>query len=306
MEPMRYDPATWLPDPKLRALAAALPPMQQAALAESLTGNMSVHIAYCRRAAEPVVRADPMAETAVPVMREVPGAELVKSILPDGSAAVPVRRAARRGARCRRRRRPFCRRSTASGRSATWPRFSPSAAWAPKNSAAPGVRSLRRWSRSTACCWRRQKADAYPFAGAVTGGLTRSLRKLSTMPPTASTQAIAERHRHLPVTRIELEDNGRDRRAERLAGQAGEAQHAIRPARAMARRRTHDRAVIGRLEQAEAGPQMASRQQISQLAGWAGRAPSGQGRAHRRQGRCRPGAPPETGPTAARRWGPRS
>ena len=84
MEPMRYNPATWLPDPKLRARAAALPPMDQAALAESLTGNMSVHIAYCRRAAEPVERADPMADSAVPVMREVPGSELVKSILSNG------------------------------------------------------------------------------------------------------------------------------------------------------------------------------------------------------------------------------
>ena len=84
MEPMRYNPATWLPDPKLRALAAALPPVEQAALAESLTGNMSVHIAYCRRASEPLERADPLADTAVPVMREVPGAELVKSILPNG------------------------------------------------------------------------------------------------------------------------------------------------------------------------------------------------------------------------------
>jgi SAM-dependent methyltransferase len=85
MEPMRYDPATWLPDPRLRAKAAALGAVAQAALAEALTANMSVHIAYCRRAAEPVALADPLAETAVPVMREVPGAELAKSILPDGS-----------------------------------------------------------------------------------------------------------------------------------------------------------------------------------------------------------------------------
>ena len=85
MEPMRYDPATWLPEPKLRARAAALPPIERAALAEALTANMSVHIAYCRRAAEPVVMADPLADDAVPVMREVPGAELAKSILPDGS-----------------------------------------------------------------------------------------------------------------------------------------------------------------------------------------------------------------------------
>jgi SAM-dependent methyltransferase len=84
MEPMRYDPATWMPDPKLRALAAALEPTARAALAEALTANMSVHIAYCRRATEPVRRADPLSDAAVPVMREVPGAELVKSIRPDG------------------------------------------------------------------------------------------------------------------------------------------------------------------------------------------------------------------------------
>lgn len=87
MEPMRYDPATWLPDPKLRARVASLSPIAQAGLAEALTGNMSVHIAYCRRAAEPLERADPMAETAVPVMREIPGAELAKSIMADGSMA---------------------------------------------------------------------------------------------------------------------------------------------------------------------------------------------------------------------------
>ena len=85
MEPVRYDPSTWLPEPKLRARAAALAPTEQAALAESLTTNMSVHIAYCRRAAEPVSLADPLADAAVPVMREVPGAELAKAILPDGS-----------------------------------------------------------------------------------------------------------------------------------------------------------------------------------------------------------------------------
>jgi SAM-dependent methyltransferase len=85
MEPMRYDPATWLPDPRLRGRAADLARVEQAALAEALTANMSVHIAYCRRVAEPVAMADPFDDAAVPVMREVPGAELVKSILPDGS-----------------------------------------------------------------------------------------------------------------------------------------------------------------------------------------------------------------------------
>jgi SAM-dependent methyltransferase len=41
MEPMRYDPATWLPEPKLRARAAALGPTEQAALAEALTAPAS-------------------------------------------------------------------------------------------------------------------------------------------------------------------------------------------------------------------------------------------------------------------------
>jgi hypothetical protein len=85
MEPMRYDPATWLPEPKLRARAASLSATARAALAEALTANMSVHIAYCRRVAEPVTMADALADAAVPVMREVPGAELAKSILADGS-----------------------------------------------------------------------------------------------------------------------------------------------------------------------------------------------------------------------------
>lgn len=87
MEPMRYNPATWLPDPKLRGRIAALSPTERAALAEALTGNMSVHIAYCRRVAEPIERADPMADAAVPVMREIPGAELAKAVLADGSIA---------------------------------------------------------------------------------------------------------------------------------------------------------------------------------------------------------------------------
>ena len=49
MEPMRYDPAVLLPDPKLRARLQPLAPMQRAALAEALAGNMSTHVVYCVR-----------------------------------------------------------------------------------------------------------------------------------------------------------------------------------------------------------------------------------------------------------------
>jgi len=85
VEPIRYDPATWLPDPKLRAQAARLDPIARAALAEALTGNMSTHIAYCVRASDPPHAPDPMADDAVPVTREIPGPELAKLIRPDGT-----------------------------------------------------------------------------------------------------------------------------------------------------------------------------------------------------------------------------
>ena len=97
MEPMRYDPATYLPDPKLRARAATLDPVARAALAEALTANMSTHVAYCVRAAERAAPADPMDDDAVPVARELPAEEVARAIRPDGTLsflfdglAVPV------------------------------------------------------------------------------------------------------------------------------------------------------------------------------------------------------------------------
>lgn len=87
MEPMRYDPATFLPDPKLRALADALDPVGRAALAEALCGNMSTHVVYCTRTGEALPRRDPMADDAVPVAREMPAAEIARNIRPDGTLA---------------------------------------------------------------------------------------------------------------------------------------------------------------------------------------------------------------------------
>ena len=97
LEPLRYDPAAYLPDPKLRARAAGLDPVARAALAEALAGNMSTHVAYCVRAAEHVDAADPMDAAAVPVARELPGEAIARAIRPDGTLpflfdglAVPV------------------------------------------------------------------------------------------------------------------------------------------------------------------------------------------------------------------------
>jgi SAM-dependent methyltransferase len=84
LEPMRYEPATWLPDPKLRALIAPLDAPARAGLAEALAGNMSTHVVYCVRADEHTPPPDPTREDAVPVAREMPGEELAKLITPDG------------------------------------------------------------------------------------------------------------------------------------------------------------------------------------------------------------------------------
>ncbi len=84
MEPMRYDPGTWLPDPKLRALAAGLDPVAAAALSESLTGHMSTHVVYCTRAGEERAGPDPLSDAAVPVARGMSGEAMAAAIRPDG------------------------------------------------------------------------------------------------------------------------------------------------------------------------------------------------------------------------------
>ena len=85
MEPLRYDPAVYLPDARLRARAATLGPVERAALAEALCGNISTHVVYAVRAGDAAVPPDGSDPAAVPVMREMPGAELAKHIRPDGT-----------------------------------------------------------------------------------------------------------------------------------------------------------------------------------------------------------------------------
>ncbi len=82
---MRYDPAAFLPDPKLRARIAGLGEMEHAALAEALSGNMSTHVVYCVRNGEVPAVPDPTRPEAVPVAREMPAAEIARAIRPDGT-----------------------------------------------------------------------------------------------------------------------------------------------------------------------------------------------------------------------------
>lgn len=97
MEPARYDPALFLPDPRLRARLAGLSWQEQAAVAEDLAGNMATHVAYVVRKNTKQKKQDPLDFQAVPIMREIPGTELAKQMTPDnmlpfhfGTLVVPV------------------------------------------------------------------------------------------------------------------------------------------------------------------------------------------------------------------------
>ena len=85
IEPARYDPALLLPDARLRARIETLDPLQRAAVAEALAGNMNTHIVYVGRAGELAAAPDPRAAQAVPVAREMPAGELARQIGPDGA-----------------------------------------------------------------------------------------------------------------------------------------------------------------------------------------------------------------------------
>jgi SAM-dependent methyltransferase len=88
VEPARYDPTPLLPDPRLRARVEALPPLDRAAVAEALAGNVSAHIVSCVRQSEQQECADFMAPAAVPITREIPGPELANGVQPDGTIGV--------------------------------------------------------------------------------------------------------------------------------------------------------------------------------------------------------------------------
>ena len=85
MEPMRYDPAIYLTDAKLRQRLAGLSPVARAAVAEAVCGNISTHVVYAVRAADAPAAPDGANPAAIPVMREMPGDELAKHIRPDGT-----------------------------------------------------------------------------------------------------------------------------------------------------------------------------------------------------------------------------
>lgn len=83
LEPFRYDPDSFLSDPRLRERTARLDAVQRAALAEAAAGNMGIHIAYCVRKGEAVLP-DWSAPAAVPVLRELDAQRFAAGIPADG------------------------------------------------------------------------------------------------------------------------------------------------------------------------------------------------------------------------------
>ncbi|MGE0221777.1 MAG: methyltransferase [Acetobacteraceae bacterium] len=88
VEPIRYDPAPLLPDPRLRARLDDMDALGRAALAEALAGNMAVHIAYCTRRSDPVHRANPADDAVVPLCRELTGEMMARGIQADGTIVI--------------------------------------------------------------------------------------------------------------------------------------------------------------------------------------------------------------------------
>jgi len=84
VEPVRYDPDVYLPDPRIRARTAQLSPIERAALAEAITGNMGIHIVYVARAEDPVLTPPWEDPNSIPVLREWDGEKLARGLPPGG------------------------------------------------------------------------------------------------------------------------------------------------------------------------------------------------------------------------------
>jgi len=83
IEPLRYDPATYLKDPALLRRLDDLTAAQQASLAEQLAGNLKTHVFYVSRRAPAEALAQPDGPEAIPCLRVLKGAQLAKAVQRD-------------------------------------------------------------------------------------------------------------------------------------------------------------------------------------------------------------------------------
>ena len=83
IEPLRYDPATYLRDPVLLRALAGVGPLERAALAEQLAGNLKTHVFYLSRRSAAETLAWPDGPEAIPVLRVLDGPRLAKAVQRD-------------------------------------------------------------------------------------------------------------------------------------------------------------------------------------------------------------------------------
>jgi len=81
LEPVRYEPATYMSDPVIARQASSLPLMERAAFAERLAGNLRTHVFYATRANYDTV-ARPEDTQAIPVLREMDAHKLAAGLQP--------------------------------------------------------------------------------------------------------------------------------------------------------------------------------------------------------------------------------
>jgi len=88
IEPCRYDPLTYLKDADLRARAAALPPLEQAALAERLSSCIKSHVLYAAAKADAATAVAQPAPDLRPKLLDLPPQALAATIQKRGELAI--------------------------------------------------------------------------------------------------------------------------------------------------------------------------------------------------------------------------
>ncbi len=81
LEPVRYEPATYMSDPVIARQASSLPLLERAAFAERLAGNLRTHVFYATRAGFDTV-ARPEDTSAIPVLRDMDAQKLAGGLQP--------------------------------------------------------------------------------------------------------------------------------------------------------------------------------------------------------------------------------
>lgn len=88
--PALYDPASYLRDAKLIARLAGRSWLERAAFAELLAGNMRKHVLYAVSGDNAIALPDPKDRRAVPVLRDIEGAEMAQQIAPGAAMTATV------------------------------------------------------------------------------------------------------------------------------------------------------------------------------------------------------------------------